>query len=165
MHIVATILLIINAVVCIVALIKDYYFLIVGLSCVAFLVVIIIIGVFVERRIKRNIKDYIEEYAGIISDEDKALAKEILKRWKKFLWKAENLISHGFTGKKHQGFEGKITEDLVNIKKGIKVETSTLYGWLQDKVVDEPTKPQPELIIEICELVVRNSYILDFNPK
>lgn len=55
-------------------------FLIYGLSCVMFVIVVIIVLFFAERRIKRNLKEFVEKFAGKISEYDKKTSGELLEK-------------------------------------------------------------------------------------
>ena len=118
------------------------------------MVLIITVWILIDRRIAKNRKSLVEEFAGVVSDEDKKLAQELLKKWtscylKSIKWVLsefrEEVYPHGQT----------VIGDLASLKKGIKVDAPLPYPWLDR---DEPNIP--EIIKDICMLMDRNSYTL-----
>jgi len=121
----------------------------IALSCLTFMLVVATACAFIEKRIKRNKKCLVENIAGTISDEDKALAKELMKKWQKVAW-----------APMHKNYVLKIIEDLYCLKTGIKIDNVEFYAMLADKYSDETANPQYIFIQDTYKLAERNSYTL-----
>ena len=161
LHIVAVVLLAVNAIVWVSTLIaqrnNDFILLVVGLSCVGFLIAIILVGIFVEKRIKKHLKGFVEKFAGVISDEDVSKATELLKKWKKHYIASIKWVLNEFREEKYP-FGNNIIEDLVSLKKGIKIEIRPFYPLLESKDFGGTGN---QILSEISMLVKNNSYTLD----
>ena len=164
-HIIVILLLILNAIVWFSTLImygkNDFVLFCVGLSCVSFLIIVIIVGILIERRIKRNLKEFVEKFAGAVSCEEKERANELLKKWKKLFISTsfkEGFKFSALTGKEKYPFGNHIVEDLVAVKKGIKVEIKAFYALIVNE--DFGTEAN-SLLSDICCLIANNSYMIN----
>ena len=160
LHLVTILLLAINAAVWF-ATLSIYYdnnliLLTVGLSCVAFLIAAIILGIFIAKRIKKDLKGLVENFAGTVSAEDIKTASELYKKWKKHYIASTKWVFNEFR-KETYPFGGHIMQDLKSIKRGIRVETQAFYALLGNEDYGEIGN---QLLCEIYKLIGNNSYIL-----
>ena len=167
-HISAILLLAVNAVVWF-SVLFGYYIsengswrvlLIAGIGCISFLVAIIIVCYVIERRMNRKLKIFAGEFAGIVSDEDRALAKILQKRWKKVYIKSIKIFFDEFR-KETYPFGMKMLSDLGALTNGVKIELSIVYTQLAEVPYDEASDRNAELINDIVTLLTQNSYVLD----
>lgn len=159
-HIIVILLLAVDAVAWFSTLIVHYenntVLLAVGLSCVGFMVLVIVGGIFIERRIKRHLKSFVESFAGAVSAIDIDTAKTLLKKWKKHYIASIKWVLAELREEKYP-FGQQLIEDLGTVKKGIKVERRSFYALLTSESWGETGN---RLLSEIALLLDRNTYTL-----
>lgn len=161
LHFISIILLVFNIIIWLTALFiyynNDLVLFIIGFGCILFMIVVIIVGFYIEKRLNKNLKNLVETIAGCVSENNKKTAKDLLRRWKKH-YLASMKFSFYDTKSEKYPFGSQIIEDLSQINKGIKIKKR----WFYDSLINEDYgEIGNSLINEIINLINYNSYTLD----
>ncbi|MCL2818077.1 MAG: hypothetical protein FWD39_06815 [Clostridiales bacterium] len=151
---------------------KNKFFFIFGLI-LFFAVAVITIVFFTVFRGKNNkkIKPLIQEFAGVVSEADKALAAELASKWKGY-YESIAKWDFDFVGEQeYENVEEIIFDNLKTLESGNKIEINKddcfegLYNELEavrgSRQLDEETLKIFDLYDEIYGLLKTNSYSLD----